>query len=85
MKRFLAGVIMAATIGVIYKLYSSLSDAKTAFVVALSTIGVSIAELSKWLPDNVGSVSAIVGLVLACLTAYKVLLEIRILRGKLEE
>ena len=84
MKRFLAGAVMAAVVAMVIKWYNNLGDAKPAFVVAFSTIGVSLAEISKWLPENIGTISAFVGLCLACLTSYKVILEIMLLRRKVE-
>lgn len=64
---------------------SLITEVKTAFAIAFSAIGIGIANLSKWLPENIGTLSAVAGLVLAVLTAYKVLLEIRIMRRKLDE
>lgn len=64
---------------------SLITEVKTAFAIAFSAIGIGIANLSKWLPENIGTLSAVAGLVLAVLTAVKVVLEIRILRRKLEE
>lgn len=63
---------------------SLLTEIKTAFAIAFSAIGIGVANLSKWLPDNIGTLSAVAGLVLAVLTAYKVSLEIRVMRRKLE-
>ena len=64
---------------------SCITEIKTAFAIAFSAIGIGVANLSKWLPENIGTLSAVAGLVLAVLTAYKVSLEIRIMRRKLEE
>lgn len=64
---------------------SWITEVKTAFAIAFSAIGIGVANLSKWLPENIGTLSALAGLVLAVLTAVKVVLEIRILRRKLEE
>jgi cytochrome c biogenesis protein CcdA len=64
---------------------SLITEVKTAFAIAFSAIGIGIANLSKWLPENIGTLSAVAGLVLAVLTAVKVVLEVRILLRKLEE
>lgn len=64
---------------------SLITEVKTAFAIAFSAIGIGVANLSKWLPENIGTLSAIAGLVLAVLTAYKVTLEVRILRRRLED
>lgn len=81
---------------VISKLIAStqiaLSDAKTAGVVATSTMGFSVAQLMGWLQSNIGFIGALMGIVLTAVTikvqwanGRKAELELELLRRQLDK